>query len=244
MKIVKILFFFSLLASFDLSSQTLYAESNLTVLKQELSSINTENPEQDFKKHVADKNYKFIGLYGGEGRYFPGIDKANYSLIEKHGAHMFDGTSDVIESEEYGELIKNAEAYAKTYNTALFQYLARHKNIPVAATKDPNHAFVKFLEEIELNYFKGKKHWRKGDFPAYTFVQCDIDKDRARLSYKKEGSGLEFYLAYFRKVGGLWYFDFNDVVFLAKKQNDGSATTLIHALKQRNSLYWFKSDKL
>jgi hypothetical protein len=110
------------------------------------------------------------------------------------------------------------------------------------ATAEHSHPFVRMLEDVELKYIGDKKHWRKGDYPPYEFIRCDIDKDRARLSYQKEGNRLEFYLVYFEHYGGSWHFEFNDVIFLPKNQKDGSHTTLEHALKTRNKIYWFSSD--
>jgi hypothetical protein len=113
-----------------------------------------------------------------------------------------------------------------------------------AATTEYSHPFVKMLEDIELKYMKDKKHWRKGDYPPYVFIRCDVDGDRARLSYKKEGSRMEFYLVYFEYFDGKWHFDFNDIAFQPKIQKNGSKTKLRDALKTKNKSYWFSEDKL
>jgi hypothetical protein len=103
------------------------------------------------------------------------------------------------------------------------------------------------LEDIELKYMNGKKHWRKGDYPPYEFIRCDVDGDRARLSYKKERGQMEFYLVYFEYFeyfDGKWHFDFNDIAFQPKTQKNGSKTTLTDAIKTKNKSYWFSEDNL
>ena len=128
-------------------------------------------------------------------------------------------------------------------NDNLFAQTDRKEGtITPIARAEYTHPFVKMLEDIELKYIGDKKHWRKGDYPPYGFIRCDIDKARARLSYQKEGTRLEFYLVYFENYGGSWHFEFNDVIFLPKSQQDGFPTTLEHALKTRNKMYWFSSD--
>jgi len=130
-------------------------------------------------------------------------------------------------------------------NNLFAQTDKKEKVITPVATTEHSHPFVKMLEDIELKYIGDKKHWRKGDYPPYEFIRCDIDKDRARLSYKREeGERLEFYLVYFINVDGTWYFDFSDVIFQPKKQKDGSETTLRDALKSRNKMYWFSNDNI
>ena len=129
-------------------------------------------------------------------------------------------------------------------NNLFAQTDKKEEIVTPVATAEYSHPFVKMLEDIELNYIGDKKHWRKGDYPPYEFIRCDIDKGRARLSYKKEGDQLEFYLVYFENLNGEWHFEFSDVVFQPKNQKDGSKTTLRDALKTRNKMYWFSSDKI
>ena len=126
----------------------------------------------------------------------------------------------------------------------LFAQTDKKEGITPVATAEYSHPFVKMLEDIELKYIGDKKHWRKGDYPLYGFIRCDIDKDRARLSYKKEGNRLEFYLVYFENFNGEWHFEFSDVVFQSKNQKNGSKTTLRDALKTRNEMYWFSKDNI
>jgi hypothetical protein len=120
----------------------------------------------------------------------------------------------------------------------------KEKTIAPAVTTEYSHPFVKMLEDIELKYMKGKKHWRKGDYTPYEFIRCDVDGERARLSYKKEGSQMEFYLVYFEYFDGEWHFDFNDIAFQPKLQKNGSTTTLRDALRTKNKSYWFSKDNL
>lgn len=129
--------------------------------------------------------------------------------------------------------------------THLFaQASSSEEKISPVTTTEYSNSFVKLLEAVEMDYYKNKKHWRKGDYDPYTFIRCDVDNDRARLAYKKEKDGdqIEFYLVYFVMIDNNWHFDFNDIVFQAKSQKDGSATTLKHAIKTRNKMYWFPSD--
>ena len=128
----------------------------------------------------------------------------------------------------------NLFAQAKKINETL---------IPVTTT-DYSHPFVKMLEDVEMKSYENKKHWRKGNYDPYEFIRCDVDTERARLSYKKEKeeNRIEFYLVYFVTFDGNWHLDFNDIAFQPKKQNNGTVTTLEHALKTKNKMYWFPSD--
>ena len=133
---------------------------------------------------------------------------------------------------------------ALSINSTLFAQTDKKEKIIPAATSEYSHPFVKMLEDVELKYMKDKKHWRKGDYTPYEFIRCDVDGDRARLAYKKEGTQMEFYLAYFEYFDGEWHFDFNDVAFLPKKQKNGSETTLRDALKTKNKSNRLPEDHL
>ncbi len=110
------------------------------------------------------------------------------------------------------------------------------------ATADYTHPFVKMLEEIEMRQYERTKHWRKGDYPPFFFLACDLDGNRARLSYIREDEKVEFYLAYFQEFNGKWYFQFNDVIFMPYVTADGRKPTLENALRTRNKRYWFAID--
>jgi len=125
---------------------------------------------------------------------------------------------------------------------------AQAEEIIPAATADELNPFVKMLEEVELRRYEKKKHWRKGDYPPYRFIGCDLNakETRARLSYVKEteGARLEFFLVFFESFNNKWVFEFNDVVFVPELQYDGTETTLRDALKTRNKRYWFEWENI
>jgi hypothetical protein len=104
-------------------------DSKELILANELSKINLGNPKQDLTANIGRDDLRFIGLYG-YAKYFPGIDEKYYSLIDKYGTLMFEGTSDSIESSKHNELIQKAKLYAETYNTALLSHIKKHNVKP------------------------------------------------------------------------------------------------------------------
>ncbi len=113
-----------------LSIYTIYANENKTdILKNELETLNIDNPKQDLTTKIGRDDFRFIGLYG-YAQYFPGIKENDYEFIKKHGTLMFEGTSDVIESEEHSKLIQKAKQYAETYNITLLNHLKKHNVKP------------------------------------------------------------------------------------------------------------------
>lgn len=97
------------------------------VLNSELESFNIQDPTSDLNKNIELEDYRFIGLYG-YGTYYPGVEGEDYKYVIEHGSLFINGTSDVIESKEHGDLIQTAKEYAENYNKALLNYLKNPKN--------------------------------------------------------------------------------------------------------------------
>lgn len=79
--------------------------------------MNIERPELGVEKNIADKDPRFIGIYG----YVyctPGVEKNDLSLTDKYGIRCLDGISDAIEN-EHGKLIETAIKYTEEYNHIL-----------------------------------------------------------------------------------------------------------------------------
>ncbi len=94
--------------------------SNLDILKKELAFLNLSNPEKDLDKNIADGDQRFIAIHGYT-YMFPGVEKD--AVVKLYGFRPIEGTSDVIESEEHGQLMNLAKTYAAKYNKALLEKL-------------------------------------------------------------------------------------------------------------------------
>jgi len=100
--------------------------SQLAVLKTEIASFNLSNPEEDVERNYANNDKRFIAVVG-IAAYCPGLTKDETSLLNKYGIRTIDGTSDMIESEEHGQLQAKATRYAEHYNKALLEKLYRYE---------------------------------------------------------------------------------------------------------------------
>lgn len=126
------------------------------------------------------------------------------------------------------------------------QEVATNNKTAEQSSEKCSQLFIESLEAIELDNVGEGKHWKKGDYEPFDFLQCDTDKERARLSYIRELSPTQdsYYLVYFTDIAGTWYFDMSDNIFISKTREDGSATTLEDVLKTRNQMYWLTSDDI
>ena len=133
-----------------------YADDNKeTILQNELENINLENPKKDLTIKIGQDDFRFIGLYGYT-KYFPGINENEYSLIDKHGTLMLEGTSDSVESEKHGELIHNAKLYAETYNIALLSQIKKHNAKPKEGYLPDKETAIKIAVAVWIPIY-GKK---------------------------------------------------------------------------------------
>ncbi len=94
----------------------------VAILWRTLENLNLDNPTEDVEKHVANNDFKFIGIYGYSCSS-PGVEKENLALIQKYGMRCLDGTSDNIESDFHMRLIETAIRYAEKYNHFLLKKL-------------------------------------------------------------------------------------------------------------------------
>jgi len=103
--------------SFDVS-----INRSADVLKKTLGSLNLEDPKKDVEKSVANKDIRFVGIYGYSCSA-PGIEEEYLSLTQKYGLRCLKGTSDNIEDDEHHRLIQTAIKYAEEYNINLLKKL-------------------------------------------------------------------------------------------------------------------------
>jgi len=100
-------------------------DTEVTILENELSKLNLENPKMDLIIQIGRNNFRFIGLYGYTA-YFPGIEKKDRSYLNKYGTFMIEGTSDSIESAKHEKFILKAKKYSEIYNSALLSFLKKY----------------------------------------------------------------------------------------------------------------------
>ena len=86
----------------------------------------------DFERQVMQQHdTRFMSVYGlSFSTEFPGLldTPAAHHLVEKHGKHHIEGTTDVISGVELRHLLDKAFDYAKHYNMLLLRYLNSHKD--------------------------------------------------------------------------------------------------------------------
>ena len=98
-------------------------------LRTSLANLNLNNPESDIKKNIGSGDLRFICVCD-YACYSPGVEQKDYLLTKKYGAKCLEGTSDVIEGKEHGELISKARKYAKKYNNLLLKRLKAKSTVP------------------------------------------------------------------------------------------------------------------
>jgi len=95
--------------------------------------LDHSNPAADFQRQVVHQHdTRFMSVYGlSFSTEFPGVPDtpAARGLVEKHGKHHIEGTTDVVSSPELHRLLDKASDYAKHYDVLLMRYLSPHKNI-------------------------------------------------------------------------------------------------------------------
>lgn len=102
------------------------ADSNVSILKAELSRLNLKHPEIEARNNLAHGKNNFIGLYGFT-TYFPGVADSNLHYVMEVGADYIKGTSDGIESGEHERLIEQARSFAQKYNEALLVIIKKNE---------------------------------------------------------------------------------------------------------------------
>ena len=100
--------------------------TDLAILKTTIMAINLNDPSGDLKQRLANKDYRFLGLYG-LGPEYPALKfPEDKELLCSYGEKMLEGTSDSLESEEHAELVIILSKYANSYNTLLKEYLKKN----------------------------------------------------------------------------------------------------------------------
>ncbi|HET9049009.1 MAG TPA: hypothetical protein VFN29_08640 [Chiayiivirga sp.] len=127
MKIIAIL-----LSSLQLLSGTSFGSdaqkvSNTAILKTTLAGLNLDNPDDDARHNAAHGDLRLIGVtdYSCHPPGREGLELASFA--ETYGLRCLDGTSDVIESKEFGELDKQARDYSVQYNRAIVEFIRQRE---------------------------------------------------------------------------------------------------------------------
>ena len=84
----------------------------------EMEWLYDADPDADFQVAIAQKDYRFMGLYGTTYA-IPVVKKA---CVDIDDIKFIKGTSDVIIGYKHAILMAIAGVYAKHYNTLIFAY--------------------------------------------------------------------------------------------------------------------------
>ncbi len=122
MKIIKLLLIF-LVCSINVYAQDAELKSNESVLRAELENFNLEHPDQDVLRNLENNDNRFVGIYGYTIELLGVAEEDQIYFKDKYGVRIIGGTSDAIESDEHGNLIRTARKYAEEYNQKLIEIL-------------------------------------------------------------------------------------------------------------------------
>jgi len=96
----------------------------IVTLRQELAGLNLAAPEKDAARDLAAGKLRCHSV-NSYSRDFPGVtevkDRAYCGALEVN----FEGTSDVIQRKEHGDLISKAFAYTDAYN----QHILKNRKV-------------------------------------------------------------------------------------------------------------------
>lgn len=87
-------------------------------VSSELAAIESGDPLRDAAQAVAMSQLSFVGIMGYSVKV-PGVD--DWSLVEKFGVRIVEGTSDVVRCYEQARLTMVATAYAEAYNREILK---------------------------------------------------------------------------------------------------------------------------
>lgn len=103
-------------------------ETNTSILKMTLSTLNLADPSEDARRHIANGDYRFIGIVD-YSCHLPGREGLGLEHLSKiYGTRCLAGTSDAIESDEFGVLMEQARQYGIQYNAALNEMLPKRSD--------------------------------------------------------------------------------------------------------------------
>ncbi|WP_233423915.1 lipoprotein insertase outer membrane protein LolB [Lysobacter capsici] len=91
-------------------------QSNVVKLRNELATLNLDDPAGDARADLAQGRARLIGMCGFSC-LTPGLEGGDSEGVD--GVHYLDGTSDVIEGDEHARLLEQATRYAIAYNQSL-----------------------------------------------------------------------------------------------------------------------------
>ncbi len=90
-----------------------------------LSSLNLADPSEDVRRNTTEGDYRFVGVID-YSCHLPGREGLDLERLAKtYGMRCLAGTSDVIESDEFGVLMEQARQYGIRYNTVLNELLSK-----------------------------------------------------------------------------------------------------------------------
>lgn len=107
------------------------------LLLESLAPLNEDSPASDADARFANGDTRFVGYNCGPwGPCFPGIPHANWSSIwEAESYWMIFGTSDALESNYHGDLVKRAETYAEGFNIRMKQLTPERDDLKLPSEK-------------------------------------------------------------------------------------------------------------
>ncbi len=121
-----VLLFFLTVAS--MASAKPLPATNTSMLKMTLSSLNLADPSKDVRRNIANGDYRFIGIVD-YSCHLPGREGLGLEHLSKiYGMRCLEGTSDAIESDEFGILMEQARQYGIQYNAALNELLPKRSD--------------------------------------------------------------------------------------------------------------------
>ena len=93
------------------------------IVMREIARLKNASPETDLVANWAAQNKKFVALRGA-GWHIPGVPEDRVlALLNRYDATPIEGTTDVMEFPEQGELGRLALKYATRYNQLLLRKL-------------------------------------------------------------------------------------------------------------------------
>ena len=92
-------------------------------IKTTLRMLNLDDPASDVRANVAFGDFRFVGVTDYSCNAPIRGESPLRQAVERYGLRCLDGTTDMIEGEEYVELARVARGYAIAYNQALYEHI-------------------------------------------------------------------------------------------------------------------------
>jgi hypothetical protein len=86
-------------------------------LRATLKGLALDSPAADLDRNLRGGDKRFIGI-NGYTCVAPGVAEDDV-ILQTHGVHCLEGTSDALEGSKHRELVREAEGYARAYNAEL-----------------------------------------------------------------------------------------------------------------------------